>query len=335
MFGCSNSQTELNETNQVNTATQDFPKSQIKRTRILEGTLVYSIINNGGSYFMIDLPVYEDGVFDCWGSVDIQGLKDKISKGWLTPQIPNDQHFGIHHLGSWKIHNAKWNYNKENYANYLVSLVKKMNPDMQNIFNSFGNSSKVIGNMNYSSFSYSSNELIRKDSQQASFKDNKGKREHYFFKHEDGFHYLASVNVYNDSIILIEGIPNIIECDISKIKSLAKEKILVTELPKNAIVNVKNLGTFEITESRYSSKIEDKISELDDVLSRLNNNPTSSDICNDLFEKYKDNPSPELKEKLKVAYEKIPTHLRVYVLGDMDNKDWPIRQIIYEQEKEK
>ena len=58
----------------------NYPISQIKRTRIIEGKLVYSIINNGGSYFVIDLPIYEDGVFDCWENVDINGLKNKIIK---------------------------------------------------------------------------------------------------------------------------------------------------------------------------------------------------------------------------------------------------------------
>ena len=44
----------------------------------------------------------------------------------------------------------------------------------------------------------------------------------------------------------------------------------------------------------------------------------------------------KLKEDLKVAFENIPEHLRVYVLGDMDTKDFPVRMIIYgEQEIEK
>jgi hypothetical protein len=329
LFGCSANQKDLKtDMNKHNIESQNYPISQIKRTRILEGTFVYSVINNGGSYFMIDLPVYEDGVFDCWENVDIDGLNEKISKGWLTPQIPNNEYFGIHHLGYWKIKNANWNYNKENYADYLVSRVKQMNPEMQNLFNSYGKSSKVVGNINYSSFG-SSEQLIRKDSEKLSFQDNKGNRTHYFFKHTDDVYYLASVNIYNDSIILIEGIPNNIKCDIHKIKSLAEQKILVTELPINSIVNVQNLGTFEILESRYNSNIEDKISELDDILARLTNKPTSSDICSDIYKEYENNPSTKLKKQLKEAYEKIPKHLRIYVLGDMDAKDWPIREIIY------
>lgn len=307
----------------------EYPKSQLKRTRILEGTLVYSIINNGGSYFMIDLPVYEDGVFDCWEHIDIKGLKEKIATDWLTPQIPDQHYFNIHHLGSWKIKNANWKYTKTNYAEFLISLVKKMNPNMQNLFNSFGNFSKVVGNMSYSSFSYSSKELIRKDSQKPSFKTNKGQREHYFFKHKDGSYYLASLNIYNDAVILLEGIPDHIVCDISKIKQLAQKQILVTELPVNSIVHIKDLGTFKIVESRYTSNIEEKLAELDDILANLNDKPTSSDICAELFKEYKNKPSLALKEKLKLAYEKIPNHLRIYVLGDMDAKDWPIREVIY------
>jgi hypothetical protein len=70
------------QTNQVNTT---YPQAIISRTKILEGRYVNSIINNGGSYFLIDLPVYEDGVVNCWETVDIDTLKIKISTGWLTP----------------------------------------------------------------------------------------------------------------------------------------------------------------------------------------------------------------------------------------------------------
>jgi hypothetical protein len=54
--------------------------------------------------------------------------------------------------------------------------------------------------------------------------------------------------------------------------------------------------------------------------------------CLRIFEEYNKNSSQENKEELRTAYEKIPKHLRIYVLGDMDAKDWPTRNIIYENE---
>lgn len=320
-----NLKSDISTSNKMN---QKFPTSQIKRKNKLKGTLVSSIINNGGNYFMIDLPVFENGVFYCWEYVGIRALENKISKGWLTPQIPNHEYFSIHHLGSWKIKNAYWKYDKKNYANYLISLVKEMNPEMQNLCHSHD-----ISSIDYSSFAYSSNELLKESAKKPNLKESHGKREHYFFKQTDGIYYLASVNIYNDSTIFIEGIPNNIICDITKIKDLAKEKTLVTELPVNSTVHVKNLGSFVIAETRFNSNIDDKISELDDILAKLNKQVTSSDICYELFQEYNENPSEELKESLKIAYEKIPKHLRVYILGDMDAKDWPIRQIIYGSEK--
>lgn len=309
-----------------------YPISQIKRNRILEGKLVYSVINNGGSYFVIDLPVYEDGVFDCWENVDINGLKNKINIGWLTPSIPNGEHFSIHHLGSYRIRDCKWGYTKESYPDFLISVVKSMNPAMENIFNSGGQTSKVIGNKNYSVFNCSSKELVRQDSKTPSFKDYKGKREHYFYKDSTGEYYLASMNVYSDSTILIEGIPSNKSITIEEVKKLIDDSVLTCELPVGAKVNIKDLGSFLVEENRYNINIHDKLSELSDVIARLNGNQTTSDICYDLFKEYKQNPGKELKQKLKEAYENIPAHLRVYVLGDMDAKGWPIRSVIYEKE---
>jgi hypothetical protein len=42
---------------------------------------------------------------------------------------------------------------------------------------------------------------------------------------------------------------------------------------------------------------------------------------------YNDNPGQEQRERLRLAYEAVPEHLRMYC-GDMDSKDGPIRRIL-------
>lgn len=49
------------------------------------------------------------------------------------------------------------------------------------------------------------------------------------------------------------------------------------------------------------------------------------------FEKYQKEPNEASKQKLKEAYEAIPEQNRVYVLGDMNQKDNPIRSVIYDE----
>lgn len=59
----------------------------IRRTKTVEGTSIPGIIHNGGSYFYINVDVYEDGMVNCWELTDLKGLSGKINSGWLTPAV--------------------------------------------------------------------------------------------------------------------------------------------------------------------------------------------------------------------------------------------------------
>lgn len=319
-----------NTTNEEET----YPKAIISRTRILEGRYVNSIINNGGSYFLIDLPVFEDGVVDCWENVDLQLLKTKIDSGWLSPTAPNKERISKHHLAGWEIESSKWYYTKNNYYEFILSVVKSMNPNLTNLFNSNGQTSKVIGNTNYSVLTYSQGQLLRKDHKtNISFKEFKGSREHYLFKKSEGIYWLCNFNIYSDGSILIDGIDSSLYFkNKTDIVALINNGTVATKIPDKSTILIQNLGEIKISKTLYVADIDEKFSEIDDIVNRLNGKPTTSDECVKIYEEYNKNPTIENKEKLKIAYEKIPKHLRVYVLGDMDTKDWPIRHIIYEKE---
>lgn len=311
-----------------------YPQAILSRTRILEGRYVNSIINNGGSYFLIDLPVFEDGVVDCWENVDLDQLKTKISSGWLSPVAPNKVRISKHHLAGWEIESSKWYYTKENYYDFLLSIVKSMNPNLTNLFHSNGKTSKVIGNTNYSAFPFSKEKLVRKDHEtNISFKEFKGEREHFLFKKSDGVYWLCNFNIYSDSSILIDGIDSSLYFQTKKeLEPLIKSGTIVTKIPDNSTILIQNLGEIKISKTLYNADVMDKFSEIDDIINQLNGMPTTSDACVKIYEEYTKNPTNENKLRLKSAYEKIPMHLRIYVLGDMDAKDWPIRTIIYENE---
>ncbi|MDF2187717.1 hypothetical protein [Paraflavitalea sp. CAU 1676] len=311
-----------------------YPQAVISRMRILEGRYVNSIINNGGIYSLIDLPVYEDGVVNCWDKVDLEELKAKISKGWLSPTAPDKGKISCIHLAGWEIARSKWYYTKENYHDFIVSVVKTMNPTLSNLYYSNGITAKVIGNVNYSTLSYSGEQLIRKDSEKnISFKDYKGKREHYLYKKSDGVYWLANFNVYADGSVLIDGIDKSIKIDkVQELEPLIQHGIIATKVPDNSTIIIKDLGEFVVAKTLYSADVKDKFVEIGDIVSSLNGRPTTSGDCVNAFNEYNKQPTKENKAKLKVAYERIPKHLRVYVLGDMDAKDWPIRKVIYENE---
>ena len=310
-----------------------YPQSMLSRTKLIEGKYIYSIINNGGQYFLINMPVYEDGVIYCWENIDLEMLKVKLSTGWVSCQVPNKETISMHHLAGWEIEDSKWLYSKENYHEFIISVVKSMNPTLTNLFNSNGQIAKIIGNTNYSVFSNSGEQLIRKDDDKiCSFREFSGKREQYLYKQSNEKYWLCNLNIYGDGIILIEGIEKNKKVTIDELENLIKQGIIATNIPDHSTIMVENLGEFKISKTLYCVDVNEKFSEINDIINKLNGQPDTSELCGIQFEEYNKNPTIENKEKLKVAYEKIPRHLRRYVLGDMDNKDYPIKQIIYKDE---
>jgi len=104
---------------------------------------------------------------------------------------------------------------------------------------------------------------------------------------------------------------------------------VVSELPPIAEVSVSSLSDFTATNIRNAIKPEELIKEVADIIEKLNDRPTTSGICQKAFEEFQKEPNEANKQKLKEAYEAIPEHNRIYVLGDMSEKDNPIRAVIY------
>ncbi|MCP2335443.1 NADAR family protein [Actinomadura rupiterrae] len=75
-----------------------------------------------------------------------------------------------------------------------------------------------------------------------------------------------------------------------------------------------------LTEDGFAAEILDKIAE-------LNGHPTSSDRCWEAIRRWQDEPTETNRRLVRNAYLAIPAHNRVYVLGDMDLQDIPLRQL--------
>jgi predicted NAD-dependent protein-ADP-ribosyltransferase YbiA (DUF1768 family) len=68
----------------------------------IEGTTRPIFIRNGDAYFLTDLRVFADGVIDCWGLVDLDGLREKLRTGWVATSLPPGARASAHHLASWR-----------------------------------------------------------------------------------------------------------------------------------------------------------------------------------------------------------------------------------------
>ncbi|MGW9530398.1 DUF7638 domain-containing protein [Paenibacillus terrae] len=102
------------------------------RNKRVEGTRIPGIIHNG-SYFLTPIDVYEDGMVNCWDLVDLAGLIGKLESGWIVTDIPEGEHLSIFHLGYFKVTDAHWQFDAQAYYEYIVKVIKQLNPDFSNI----------------------------------------------------------------------------------------------------------------------------------------------------------------------------------------------------------
>ncbi|MFD5617805.1 NADAR family protein [Streptomyces yangpuensis] len=83
-------------------------------------------------------------------------------------------------------------------------------------------------------------------------------------------------------------------------------------------------------ETRYPEPRTDEsfLAEVADEIRRLAGLPTAADRCRDAVLAYTEQPTQERRLLLRDAYLAVPAHLRVYLLGDMDRQDRPLRMLL-------
>lgn len=68
--------------------------------------------------------------------------------------------------------------------------------------------------------------------------------------------------------------------------------------------------------------------EVADRIEALNERPTAAQRCWDAIRHFQQEPAEPNRALLRAAYLAVPPHLRIYVLGDMDRQDRPLRILL-------
>lgn len=68
--------------------------------------------------------------------------------------------------------------------------------------------------------------------------------------------------------------------------------------------------------------------EVADRIEELNERPTAGQRCWDAIRRFQREPDESNRALLRAAYLSVPPHLRIYVLGDMDRQDRPLRILL-------
>ncbi|MEK3878390.1 DUF7638 domain-containing protein [Paenibacillus sp. FSL M7-0420] len=300
----------------------------IRRIKTVEGTSIPGIIHNGGSYFYINVDVYEDGMVNCWELTDLKGLSGKINSGWLTPAVPSGKQLSIHGLGAYTVESAKWIYNEAGYYQHVKDTVARLNPELTNIYDislseQQRNEARRIALSPTATEFYVNSEMF--------YQTTEGKSIHLFMKYS-GAVYLVDVVIYKDGKVAVYNLPAEAEYTLEELDELVADKTFFTTMDTPVKVQILQLGEVTLGASLYSADAEEKLKELHNLHKQLNGEQTAHEACRAAYYAYLENPSEYYREQLRIKYELVPEHERMY-LGDMDTKDWDYQRILYHPEE--
>ena len=295
---------------------------QVYYKRIIEGITTPAIIHNS-SYFLIDMPIYEDGSIDCWERIELDEVFEKLQKGWLVTSVPDGKNLSVHGLGAFCIKTARWNHTHKSYVKYLHDVVKSMNGKMTGLFKKTeeqkkkwasnhvswgakGTPYRISGNFGYDMIDGCSTKMFMK---------------------KNGEYYLVNITGFADGTYQIENTEGIVTAQ--EITDMIEQKILVCSPPSNVPVHINDFGTIEVAEVYWAAEPSEKLKEILDFPNKAGKKETAHDHCRKIYHSYLEYPNETTRDMLREAYEAVPEHERMY-LGDMDSKDSDYWRILYE-----
>jgi len=140
-----------------------------------------------------------------------------------------------------------------------------------------------------------------------------------FIRNGDTY-FLTELRVFADGVI---------DCwdwvDLDGLREKLRTGWVATSLPPGARASAHHLASWRFSEPQMWVTAEQLLGEVADDIDTLNGRPDSTRRCHLALDRYLESRSEQDRIGLLDAYLAIPRHMRVYALGDMDRKDWPLR----------
>ncbi|MGW3966047.1 NADAR family protein [Amycolatopsis sp. NPDC005003] len=151
-------------------------------------------------------------------------------------------------------------------------------------------------------------------------------RQRLVFVHKGDYYALATLGVFADGAVLW----HYESTDFDGLRAAFDDGTLTLTPPEGAplIITGTAKGTVPALESWLTP--ESVIGELADELDALNDRPDSSRRCWDALLAYAADPTGANLEAVRESYHAVPEHRRIFVLGDMDQNDVPVRILLAE-----
>ncbi|MBL7785312.1 MAG: hypothetical protein JNM36_05360 [Chitinophagales bacterium] len=297
--------------------------SIIRMEDSVKGFFIPCFIHNI-NYHYSPLQMYSDGLISCWGTTDWIGFKGKLNSGWVTTSIPDGTTMSISFVGEWEIEQGRWQHTATTFYDNVYELFTCLNPNLQNLYQHQSNK-PIWEDSKISVKPY--NVPTPKPYHMTSTNRILGEKFVVFFRHSDQKTYIADLCLYPNKRVEISNLPTKQIIEFGQLVEFANKGLITTQPQIGETVTIANIGSFKI-KSGQGIKMDYKLAEWNDKLNELNGSENSRVRCARIFEEYKQNPTNALKNKLKIAYESIPVHLRAFV-GSIDTKDYEVRLILY------
>ncbi|EIN5664597.1 hypothetical protein LPC17_000148 [Listeria monocytogenes] len=288
--------------------------------RMIEGTAIPAIIHNM-EYYLISMPVFEDGSMDCWERINLKGLQNKLASNRLVTSIPEGKSINIHGLGTYTIHGARWQHTPKTYYKFVYENVRNMNHEMINLFNETSEQKQKWENHNVA---WSTNANPYKVAGKVGYEVIDGSSTQVLY-HSENEMILTALVIYEDDTFFLEETKSTHSLD--EIEKMFSSGVLASKVSGIFTMVIPNLATLTVS-ADYQTSSYSKFKEIKDLAAKITKTKTSLEICRESYYHYLTHPSEITRESLRKAYEAVPKHQRIY-LGDMDSRDTDYIRIIY------
>ncbi len=247
------------------------------------------IIIHNGDWFVSNGFFYGSGYADCWQMGDAEHLSQNINKGWLAARIPERSKTNFGTLGYRQTDDGHWLFDRETYKAHALGLLNQLprssEPRPQP-------SQRLL----------SKTVFYRQDGE----KREAGKSFTAAYRY-NGLYYFVNLVVYADGSIEIGYLPEKIWLHRESITEALDNGDLSLSPPAGTRLHIGSLGSVLLHDEYDGTDADDFLLELDDALAQLNGLPTTGDKFLAAAEAYQTEPSPENKQRVKAAFEAMPS----------------------------
>ncbi|MGW7361369.1 NADAR family protein [Streptomyces sp. NPDC054802] len=138
-----------------------------------------------------------------------------------------------------------------------------------------------------------------------------------------GQYFLTDLFVFADGLVDCWGLVTLDEFE-EKLRS----GWVATSLPEGADASAHGLADWKFTDPYAWVTPELLLAEVRDTVDRLNGRPDSTARCLAAVDVFLAARTEENRAAARAAYLAIPESQRLYALGDMDSKDWPLQVLV-------